>query len=101
MKWKGDKTNRNVHKYFLKVAVQNLAKVFHQNDEFAAFWCEISTDRGFLKSELIEMQKLEGHRFCFPLETDIEKDVIFRLYACKGLKDSLVGQIQFRRPETG
>lgn len=101
MKWQSDKTNHHVHKYILHVQVHHISKLLTTHDEFAGLWCEISTDKGFIKSELVEMDKFEGHKFSFSLESAFDEDIIFRLYTCKGLKSALVGQIQFRRPELG
>lgn len=101
MKWQSDKTNHLTHKYILHIQIQHISKLINTHDEYAAFWCEISTEKGFIKSELIQVQKFQGHKFTFPLEAPLDKDVILRLYICKGLKDNFIGQIQFRRPEIG
>lgn len=53
MKWQSDKTNHNVHKYILTIQIQHISKFLHTHDEYAGFWCEISTDKGFNKSELV------------------------------------------------
>lgn len=101
MKWQNEKIKHSTHKYILYVQVVHLSKIFHKSNDYSAFWCEISTDKGFVKSEMVEMDRFEGHRLSFPLESELEKDVIFRLYNCKGLNSSVVGQVQFRRPELG
>lgn len=101
MRWQNEKSKHSAHKYILHVQVVHTSKIFHRSNDYAAFWCEISTDKGFLKSEMVEMERFEGHRLSFPLEGELEKDVIFRLHHCKGLNSSVVGQVQFRRPELG
>lgn len=55
MKWKNDKSNHNIHRYVLHVQVVHISKMFNSHDEFAGIWCEISTEKGFVKSDLVEM----------------------------------------------
>jgi hypothetical protein len=51
-----------------------------------------------VRSDLVGLEEFQGHKFFFHLDSELPKDCLFRLYVCKGLDSTFVGQIQFRRP---
>ena len=53
--------------------------------EYAAAWCEISTEKGFVRSDLVHLDEFQGHRFLFALDQEMPKDSLLRIYVCKGL----------------
>jgi hypothetical protein len=88
------------HKFQLALQPR-LAKLAASHQEYAAVWCEVSTDKGFAKSELVDLKHFKGHVFNFALDHALPPDCLFRLFVSKGLDCEMAGQFQFRPPPVG
>lgn len=66
IKWQNSKTN-GFHRYHLTITVENITKSIRSHHEYAAAWCEISTEKGFTRSEVVPLDEFQGKKLHFVL----------------------------------
>lgn len=54
MKWQNSKSNQ-VHRYQFTLTIEGISKNLSSRSEYAAAWCEISTEKGFVRSDLVNL----------------------------------------------
>ena len=76
----------------LELTIDQFFKLPMQHDNhFRDVWCEVSTEKGFVRSEMNEISTLEPYKFTFPLESPLIGETVLRLYTCHSLESELLG----------
>jgi hypothetical protein len=73
------------------VEIINITKIIRIHDDFAGLWCEIETERGFMRSEMNKFEIFASFKYNFALENDLGNQITLRLFVCKGLESEMVG----------
>lgn len=54
MKWQNTK-GTHTHRYQLTLVVESISKNLHSSSRYAGIWCEVSAEKGFVRSDLVEL----------------------------------------------
>lgn len=54
MKWQNQRVNFKMHRYRLNIQIDQFFKI-PQGNEYVDVWCELGTEKGFLRSDLVNI----------------------------------------------
>jgi len=75
-----------MHRYVLGLTIDEFFRVPLNTDGYADIWCELKTEKGFLRSDMVRVDQQHGYHFTFPLDQELPKECLLRLYTCRGLQ---------------